>query len=55
MSNIFNKTDAQEIINVGDLIMLDIKTGLVTVSKSDSKEDYLANNNLIVRRVWKFR
>lgn len=48
MSYRFNKSTPTEIINIGDLIMLDIKTGLVTIATGISKEDYPINSSNII-------
>jgi len=51
MTYTFTKTNPEEIINIGDIVMLDLKTNLVTVSNANSKEDYIANNSLVVRNM----
>lgn len=48
MDNRFYKVNPIETINVGDLIMLDIETGKVTISKAESSEQFDVNGNLIL-------
>ena len=48
MLGVFNKVDPTEIINVGDLIMLDSATGKVTVSYANSFEELEVNQMLVL-------
>ena len=48
MSYSFKKLKPTEEINIGDLIMLDIATGLVTIANIPSVEDYYINANNIL-------
>lgn len=48
MVGVFNKVDPNEIINVGDLIMLDSATGKVTVTQANSYEELEVNQMLVV-------
>lgn len=45
---VYKKVDPMEIINVGDLIMIDTATGYITKAVKGSKEDFPINSRMVV-------